>query len=212
MSSLIFHITPEIGLIATDTLIASNDKFPSMYATKAFALPHLRLLICGTGDLAFINQWIFTVNIGAIVRDIEHLNTFATQSLQESLIDMSKKYNTSIGSTTIYHFGFPANNNTLYAYAYRSTNNFKSEKLIYGIGVKPPVPIDKDLTLPDDLRSIMEAQRKQESEKQVQERLLIGGEIILHVIKSDNFQIFIHDRFDDYETDLKIIFEQCPKT
>jgi hypothetical protein len=49
MSSLIFFTDSEQALIATDTLAVSPDGQPLKFTTKAFALPHLRMVIAGTG-------------------------------------------------------------------------------------------------------------------------------------------------------------------
>jgi hypothetical protein len=49
MSSLIFHTEQEQAVVATDTLAVSPGGRPFTFTTKAFHVPHPRMLIAGTG-------------------------------------------------------------------------------------------------------------------------------------------------------------------
>ena len=63
MSSLIFHTEQNQVMIATDTLATSPDGRPFKFTTKAFfLLPHLRMIIAGTGAGGFLGRWFIRVN------------------------------------------------------------------------------------------------------------------------------------------------------
>jgi len=49
VSSLIFHTEQEQAIIATDTLAVSPGGRPLTFTSKGFHVPHLRMVIAGTG-------------------------------------------------------------------------------------------------------------------------------------------------------------------
>src|SRR5262245_44517231 len=62
MSSLIFYTEREQALIASDTLAVNLDGTPRMYTTKALIVPHLRMVIAGTGIAGLSTRWFARVN------------------------------------------------------------------------------------------------------------------------------------------------------
>jgi len=209
LTSLIFYTDPNQVLLATDTLsISSNSEDPFCYTTKAFIVPHLRMIICGTGCLGFTTKWFAQINDGAIVRDIDQLDLHAARDLQilwsKYVLDFSIPDNIT---TTIYHFGFSHSSTTIHSFAYRSKNRFFSKTVEYGIGIKPECHIDEDTKLPRDFKKLMELQRKIESEKPEGQRVRIGGEVQVHLLNKNGFNVFTHDKFDDYDFDQSAMFK-----
>ena len=102
-------------------------------------------------------------------------------------------------TTTVYHFGFSEEDETMNAYAYRSTNDFRSERIEYGYGLKPACEIPKDLSLMEALPGMMRKQRETENAKPVSERLFIGGECIAIHLTKESCSIASVFKFDDFE-------------
>jgi hypothetical protein len=69
MSSLIFHTELEQAVIATDTLAVSPGGRPFSLTSKAFHVPHLRMLIAGTGCGGFLDRWLCYLNSRMIIID-----------------------------------------------------------------------------------------------------------------------------------------------
>lgn len=112
-------------------------------------------------------------------------------------------YNETI---TIYHFGFSEDTNSIKSYAYRSANEFKSESLQFGIGVKPECNVKSDYELPKDIPNMMKEQRLIQSKKPLSDRVYIGGEIMIYHLESNGICIYSLGKFDDfYETQNEII-------
>ena len=75
----------------------------------------------------------------------------------------------------MYHFGFSEDTGEIATFAYRSTNDFASERLQHGTGVKPECSVP-DGKLYEHLPSMMQEQRAIQAEKPLPERVHIGGE------------------------------------
>jgi len=85
MSSLIFTVEQNQVLIGTDTLATTLEGKHAFFTSKVFSLPHLRLLICGTGFSGFLGSWFIHINDRMCVRGIEHLN-YQTVTLSKNWI------------------------------------------------------------------------------------------------------------------------------
>ena len=209
MSSLIFNIEEHQVLVATDTLAVLPDSGkPFKYTTKAFVLPHLRLIIAGTGIAGFLSRWFVRINDQFLVAGIDSLDHHAPGDLPA--IWAGFKHELAIPDsmqTSIFHFGISENTGLLHSFAYRSNNNFRSEPLGPGIYARPEVAIPDSYNLPHDLKKIMDDQRNMESSKPKDKRVYIGGEIEIHQLSKEGFCIYTLDRFEDYEENEKAMFE-----
>jgi hypothetical protein len=67
--------------VATDTLATSPDGKPLKFTTKAFILPHLKMIIAGTGAGGFLGRWFVRINDGLIVRGIDNLDYHTPRDL-----------------------------------------------------------------------------------------------------------------------------------
>ena len=214
MSSLIYHIEEKQVLIGVDTLATDKDGEPRLFTSKAFYLPHLRLLICGTGLGGFLGEWFVRLNNYMVCDGIDNLNYHAPSALwelwNEHLGKLTDPYN---GTTTVYHFGFSENTNKIAAYIYRSGNDFNSErKNEYGIGVKPECFIKPNYELPNDIINMMKEQRKIQLSKPVDERVYIGGEMIIYHLIQTGCAIYSLGKFDDYEENRQSILDNLTKS
>src|SRR5690242_2369924 len=120
MSSLIFHTDERQVFTATDTLATSPDGEPFLFTTKAFVVPHLWMMMAGTGAGGFLGKWFIEVNDRMIVKGIDNLDYHTPQALDR--IWQSYKQECSIPetfTTTVYHFGFSEEEGAIHSYAYR---------------------------------------------------------------------------------------------
>jgi hypothetical protein len=210
VSSLIYCTEERQVSLATDTLATLPDGRPFEYTTKAFVLPHLRTIIAGTGAGGFLGTWFVRVNDGMVVSGVDHLNFHTAGVLASQWEDFKKGKSLSDGqTTTIYHFGFSETTGLIHSFAYRSTNNFQSESIGYGIGVKPKCKVPDNCRFPQDLKTMMDEQRTIQRSLPEDERVYIGGEIQIHHLSKDGFRIYTLDRFEDYDQDNTAIYENC---
>lgn len=207
MSSLIFYTDSEQVLVATDTLAVKPDGEPFMFSTKAIHLPHLRTIIAGTGMGMFSGDWAMMVNNRMVLGGIKNLNEHTPGALRSRWRDCQKEFNLPPEmTTTVYHFGFAEDDGVVCAFAYRSTNNFQSERLGYGYGLKPECTLPTEGSLVEALPSMMNEQREKEAKKPPAERLYIGGECVaMHLTKAGCQTLHVH-QFSDYHSNLEKIF------
>lgn len=201
MSSLIFCTDETQAFVATDTLVASVEGEPSRFTTKTFIIPHLRMLICGVGILGVLGKWFTQINDYMLVRGIENLNFHATSTLNRIWYEYSQEVSIPNSlTTTIYHFGFSEESGLMQSFAYRSENNFESESLPYGLAVKPFCNVHDNWQLPNDLLKLMKGQRDIQSNRPLSEKVFIGGEIMVHHLQKDGYNVFPFAKFDDYDS------------
>ena len=209
MSSLIFHTEQEQAVIATDTLAVSPDGRAMSLTSKAFHVPHLRMVLAGTGCGGFLDRWLFHLNTRMIVPGIEALVAHTPEALRSLWESYRKEYGVpEKRTTTVYHFGFSEQTDTIKAYAYRSEDDFVSEERPYGIGVKPECSVPQPYNLPGDFRTMMDEQRKIQRTRPKAEQLYIGGEIIVHHLMKAGCSTFSTGYFEDIADDLKTIFSR----
>lgn len=185
MTSLLFYTDANEIIVATDTLLHYPDGSPPGFVSKALAFPHLRMIIAGTGSGLFYNRWIGLVNNQGTFLDVDAINVHAPQELQVLWSELNAQAEATQDQTaTIYHFGFI--DDAVHGFAYRSVNDFRSERLQYGLGVKPELTSYSGLdlqTFPKCAPEIMRTQIRQELEK-TDGRVYIGGTVqVTHASK-----------------------------
>ena len=213
MSSLIFYTEENQALVATDTLATTFSGEPAFFTSKAFIIPHIKMIICGTGMAGFLGRWFIEVNDRMVIRGIENLNSHSPVNLrkiwknfiEDSPIPFKK-------TTTVYHFGFSEDDSKMHTYVYRSERNFQSEILSYGVGVKPECTVPASPIFPICIKKMMEEQRKRQESVPRNKRVYIGGEIQVIHLTREGFNVFNLDRFDDYSETLNSIFYNYEKS
>ena len=210
MSSLIFYTDSNQALIATDTLATSGkiSGAPFNFTTKAFIIPHLRMIVAGTGGGGFCDRWFLQINSGMIVRGIDNLDYHASRNL--ALLWSSYKKEFSIGddlTTSIFHFGFSEEDQLIHSYMYNSTNNFESKTIPYGLSGKPEFKSPKPFKLPEDFKFMMDSQREMQMAESRENRVYIGGEIQLIRLDKNGFIVHSLGKFEDFASDEASIFQ-----
>lgn len=201
MTALVFAILPDQISLAMDTLVVdANDKTPLCYLTKFTVLPHLNLVIAGTGLASLITGWFHFVNGSMVVLDIDHLNVFTPESLRRLAAQCPGN---DLTTTTLYHFGYSTFEKRYVGYAYRSVNNWEPDRLPDALSFKPVVhvPPTDDIQFPQFLIDIVAEQRRQDLLLPVSERVGIGGEIQFVVLENGVVTVSTVHRFESYESD-----------
>lgn len=206
MSSLIYYATTDEAVIVTDTLV-THAGHPAFFTTKANHVPHLRMIVAGTGAAGFAGEWIDFASKWMLVEGIEHLDQFTPAMLRERwAAERLKRGIPPEQTTTVYHFGFSERSDQLVLFAYRSAQDFASERIEIDGSVFAAKP---DCSFPegDDLFRIIETmmreQRSIEDAKPVGERVHIGGEAIAMHLKRDGCRTFSLFRFEDINTQMR---------
>ena len=207
MTALNFLLEEKRVCVAMDTMMLNAEtRTPLKYVSKIFMLPHLNGVICGTGFVNFIFNWYLFVQSSIIAEDIEHLDLYASEALNRLAQDFSFDF-----SVTIYHFGWSAEKKKFIGLAYRSKNNFVSEALQYGLGIKPKVSFDSFNELPRDFIEIIKNQKKQDEALPSEERIGIGGDIHFLVMTEEGYTFSKCHRFDDYFESYNQMLNNLPK-
>jgi hypothetical protein len=210
MSSLIFYSDETQVLTATDTLATSAEVYgqPLLFTTKAFIVPHLQLIMCGIGCAGVLGKWFVEVNDRFIVRGIDDLNYHTPKALASIWAKFREKFSIPDNQKiTIYHLGFSEEDGLMHNFVYRSTNNFLSENIIYGIYTKPFCHLPENAQFPMVIKSMMDEQREIQQSKPEDERIYIGGKILIHHLTNNGFSVYFLDQFDDFDKTQQSIFD-----
>lgn len=207
MSSLIFYTDPTQIVVATDTLAVTPDGQPMLFTSKALHLPHLRMIIAGTGMGMFSGDWAMEVNHRMILDGIMNLDFHTPAALQTRWDKFRQDFKLPESSTTtVYHFGLSEDDESVVAFAYRSTSGFQSERLPQGFGIKPECPLPEGGNLLEVIPQMMNLQREIQSKVAKDERIYIGGEVVVMQLTSSSFSVFHPHTFPERSQDMESIF------
>lgn len=183
MTILNFALSEDSLFVMSDTLVSRRDGQAAFFTSKIHTLPHWDGVICGTGSLAFTLAWVEHALGGILAQDIVHVDSFATESLIELKLGHWLEFEED-RTTTIYHFGYSHEESRFVGFAYRSANDFVSERLGYGLGIKPPVqlPEQQSWSWPDDFIKIAKDQRVQDDALPSEKRVGVGGHITSYMM------------------------------
>lgn len=114
MSAIYYQVTDEAALVATDTYSIRADTGRALTLTdKCIPIPHLSMVLTGTGFHGFLMEWYWTIQRQTAAVDIEHLNEMAPGLLQETWLRFQDKNNLpdrdavpGSGGVTISHLGY----------------------------------------------------------------------------------------------------------
>jgi hypothetical protein len=210
MTSLIYFTNQKEILVATDTLATDVDGSPLLFSSKAIYLPHLRTIIAGTGLGAFSGEWAYFVNSWMVTSGIENLDSHTPDILRKRWEDLknSQAFNPKV-TTTVYHFGFSEIDDSVVTIAYRSANNFCSERISFGMAAKPEcaVPQGDNVDVVGSLEPMMIGQLAIQRNRPVEERIHIGGQCVALHLTSENCSTWKVFDFEDHEKQLAEIFQ-----
>lgn len=199
MSSLIFYTDESQAVVATDTLAVDSNGEPFLLTSKSAHIPHLNLIIAGTGCGGFANEWAMHVNNRMVLSGIMNLDYHT----QNSLLELWNKYKEDFSlpesmTTTVYHFGISEESKNIVSFAYRSTNEFRSEAIQYGTAVKPECTILEG-NLIENIPLMMQEQREIQESQPRESRIYIGGEIYLMHLTEQGCNTFKIGEFQDFK-------------
>lgn len=200
MSLLMFSHYRQETVILTDTL-ATIDHVPYRYMSKSFIVPHLDLVIAVTGIGNLCGLWHSVINENMLCLNIDMLDRHAPEAIRNIWADLMSDDKLSGQTSTVYHFGISEESGDCVGYAYRSTNDFVSERLPEGgVGIKPQ-PVGT-WEAPDNLPGFIELAcrvRKEQDALPISERIDIGGALRVIVIANRTIATSEIYRFDDFE-------------
>jgi hypothetical protein len=144
-----------------------------------------------------------------IVRGIDNLDYHAPGGLASVWAGFKQEASDpdNINTSTVYHFGFSEATGSVRSFVYRSTNDWRSEQLDYGLGLKPECTIPDNFRFPEDIRTMMDEQRAIQRSRPDSQRVYIGGQIQVHCLSQDGYAVWTLGRFDDYDADELGIYE-----
>ena len=204
MSSLISFTDPTQAIILTDTLAVVGDK-PYKFTSKVHILPHMNMIVAGTGVGGFADRWFLDINSKKTALDIDSLERGASGDLYALWIRYKRESLVLPGrDVTIFHFGFSEETGLMKTYVYHSWTGFKSEPTGYGLATRPRVD-SSTCVVPTDGMKIMEMQRAAQLLLPKGERVYIGGSIQAHHLDGNGFHVYTLAKFDDFDSDLSKI-------
>ena len=193
-------------VVMTDTYATTPEGDPRTFTSKVYAVPHLNLIIGGTGVGQLAERWFACIQSDMLVRDIETLDLHAPDALQRIWAGFHDEFDgfaraVEDGATsTIYHFGFTEEGQPI-RYAYRSVRNFESEEFTEpGFGVKPGP--EWDFEVPESLEEMVAVAgrlRQQEDAKPKAERVHLGGDLIATFVGNGSIQSERVFRWPDFD-------------
>ena len=204
MSLLMYCVSPARVTLFTDTLSATPDGHARHLTTKCWTFPHIGVAVAFTGLAQVGYRWIATITESMLCRDIDMLDVHAPEALRRVVADVTEQYGGIHGTTTVYHFGQSEATKEYVGYAYRSTADFASERLLAeGFGVKPP-PADGITVVPqtvEDVIALAELIKTEQDALDAAVRLYIGGDLVMVHLEGGVMTAARIHRFDDYEQD-----------
>ncbi len=210
MSSLIFFTDPKQALVVTDTLAVVDQGTPFLFTSKAHYLAHLRMVVAGTGHGKFLQDWFLRINTQMLVSGIEQLDAHTPDALRAQWEKWSSLGDVpSDATTTVYHFGVAETSGEITAFAYRSTNDFRSERLSEGLAVKPECEVPEGNIL-ENIEAMMLDQRRIQAEKPIEQRVHIGGEANAILLTPEGCQHWSMFQFPDFAEQVDIAYSNLP--
>lgn len=201
MTALVFALQPEEVCVAMDTLVVgADDRRPLAFQRKFLSFPDSDLLVAGTGHAGFVTGWFGYLQTLTRLGDVDDVGAIAPAVLKASADAAG-----GLGSitTTIYHFGYSRAEGQYVGYAYRSTADFRPERLPYALGFKPqvPIPVTDNIQFPDFMIDIVVRQQQHDRSQPIQHQLGIGGEIEFVVLSDRTTRVETVHRFISYESE-----------
>lgn len=204
MTALIYTLQPDRVCIATDSLALRPDKGALNYCTKIFLLPHLGMVLCGTGLIQLVLDWFCFLESSVVAKDLMDVNDIAPDALVKI---WREKYAAVQMTATIYQFGYNESEKRFDGFAYRSENDFKAERLLRdSIGIKPgrldlrefALECMNEKGVPQAFVETIEKLKLDDDNRPHQDKLGIGGEIHFLTLDRSGYVLSICHRFDDY--------------
>lgn len=195
-----YAFAPTQVVLVTDTLSTSTSGDPHIFVSKCFVIPHLEMVVAGTGVALISQRWAHQLQTAVLARDIDFLDHLVPAALTQVVTDLNGEFGELPGTSTVYHFGYSEDREEYVGYAYRSEHDFVSEPLQSGgFGVKPR-PIG-DFSSPNDMNEMVQLGRRIRAEQDglPEGRIYIGGELCMTALINRTITVSKLFRFEDFE-------------
>jgi hypothetical protein len=186
----------------TDTLATTPAGVPAFLVSKATVLPHLGVVVAFTGALQVGTRWVEAVTTSMVCRDFDMLDRLTPDPLRGIEKKAVEEFGPVTGTSTVYHFGYSDSLEQYVGFAYRSTNDYASERLLDGsFGVKPnpkKLPSSAPAT-PEEVVVLATTIRREQEAMAEADRLYIGGDLVLIHLEDGVIAVAKVHRFEDFE-------------
>ncbi len=211
MSSLITDVDENAAWVATDTLGVGYDSSPLLFAAKALHLPHVNILMAGTGVSRMMDGWFYGLN-GQQFAGIDELAAKSTIALRKRWAEFRGAFPVSEDATcSIFTFGFSETTGRMRVLMNSSSYDWElRDQPVPFSGQKPPGTLPTAPHFPSGLMAAMLDQRAVQAAKPPEKRLHIGGAIIMHCLTREGCTSQIVSRFADYDDTLRSMQPQRP--
>lgn len=187
MTALMYSITSNGITVVTDTLACDVDRRRSHLVAKLGIAPHLATVVAVTGFSNVLTEWMTRINFGMLCLDFDELTTLTPEGVRAVWADVRRSHDLrDDDTTTIYQFGLSSTTG-LTGYAFRSRSDFDAELLPSPcFAIKPPPigPFDTPHTVAE-IAALAERIRAEDLELPIDERVMIGGDLIAAAISAD---------------------------
>lgn len=194
MTALNWLLKEDKCVIAADTLAFIQDNQPKQFVSKILPLPHLNMVICGTGNSELIIRYYMAIQLHVIARDMYSLNSIA----KNLLLQLNKDYSEE-ETSKIFHFGYSEINDRFEGYMFQSAESFSIEKIAFGFGVHPALPFELVENIANNAYNDDYYFTQLISEQKRKAVVSIGGEIQRAVLSYNGCSLSTIFRFEDYE-------------
>jgi hypothetical protein len=220
MSAVYHKVADKAVITAADTYsIRADTGEPLKLADKFIPLPHLNMVLTGTGYHGFLLEWYRALQREAAPIDVEHLNEFTPGLLQETWLRFKRKTDLpesppGSGGSKICHLGYSERKERFVGYYYDLKDDFAPTAVRPGQEYLMPkmegvhdALLEGDYTPQEQVIAFFRRAKELDEQKPVEERVGIGGEIkFLKQTQQGHVCLTIH-RFDDYEETKQTIME-----
>lgn len=194
------HHAEDGVIVITDTLATTVDGESRCLVTKCAVVPHLSMVIAGTGIAQLSARWVALVMESMLCRDIDMLDRHAPTAIRDLWAELDRT-GIPTQTSTVYHFGLSEDRGHYVGYAYRSDEDFESEPLEPGFRVKPqprsmgnaPQSLEELVAMACEIRSEQDA-------RPAAERIYIGGDLVLVSMQNGGITTGKIHRWDDFES------------
>jgi hypothetical protein len=201
MSLLFVDQSESSALLVADTLVTHGDE-PFMFRPKVTPFPHHNMVMASMGSSnlgAAWRQWILST---PGLTDIDSINEFAPAELRRLNAELETRFG-EIGTSTIYHYGFPAGSDRLVSYVYRSGSDFEPDRFVGNRFTAKPLPAGSKFERPSNNQEVvaLAVRVRDLNNEQLHDGgwgVRIGGDLFATLIENWTIQTARWHRFDDY--------------
>lgn len=201
MSLLMFSHQPDGIVVITDTLATAPDGTPSFFKTKAFPIPHLRMVVAMTGLANLGEKLIDSLYTSMLARDIDMAAQHTPAILAALSDELTVQFGPFPGTSTIYYFGYSQRHNQYVRYVFRSADGFEPEfwkEPGFGVKPHPDGSFESPETFPEMI-ALAERIRTEQAACPIGTRVHIGGHLVLTVLRDEQITFLQLHEFADVE-------------